>query len=65
MGIITAIGFIKRRLNERSTWVAIGAGCAGAAALTSPFNWIAFAVGIIGALVPDADIDKNVEHSHA
>ena len=56
MGILTFLSYIKKRLNERSTWVSISAGVAGAAALSSPFSWIAMGVGIIGALVPDGGV---------
>ena len=44
--------FLKARLEERSTWAAIVAGISGAAVLPSPFNWLAIAAAIIGALVP-------------
>ena len=50
------IQYIKTRLNERSTWIAISAGIAGASALASPFSWLALAVGVIGALVPDGEV---------
>ena len=52
------ISFIRSRLNERSTWVAMGAGIAGASTLASPFSWLALAVGVIGALLPDGKLDE-------
>lgn len=51
-----AIEYIKRRLNERSTWLLIGAGIAGAAALVWPWSAIAAVVAVIGALVPDGGV---------
>jgi hypothetical protein len=48
------IGYLRRRLEERSTWVALGAAVAGAAALPSPYSWIAIGIGIIGTLLPSS-----------
>jgi hypothetical protein len=50
--------YIKHRANERSTWMLIGTGIAGAAALSAPWSYIAAIIGLIAALVPDADIGK-------
>jgi hypothetical protein len=47
-----ALAYLKARLDERSTWVAITAAVAGAAALPSPYSWLAIGAGVIGALVP-------------
>jgi len=47
------VSFIRDRLDERSTWLLIGAGCTAAAALAWPWNLISFVVAVIGALVPD------------
>jgi len=41
---------------ERSTWMLIGASVTAAAALSWPWNLISFAVGVIGALVPDGSV---------
>ena len=46
------IEYLNARFAERSTWAAIGASIAGAAALPSPFNYGMIAVGVIGTLVP-------------
>ena len=46
------IRYLQRRLKERSTWAAIGAGVTGAAVLPWPWSLIASAVAVIGALVP-------------
>ena len=44
--------YLKRRLEERSTWAAIGVGITAAAALAWPWNVALLAAAIIGALVP-------------
>jgi len=44
--------YFKRRLEERSTWAAIGVGITGAAALPWPWNIALLAAAILGALVP-------------
>ena len=44
--------YLKDRLDERSTWVGIGAAITGAAALSSPFSWLAIATGTVAVLVP-------------
>ena len=46
------LSYIKARLAERTTWLAIGAGVTGAAALASPWSYAFVAVGFIGAIVP-------------
>jgi hypothetical protein len=50
--IKTAIQYVKRRLDEKSTWAAIGVGLTGAAALSPPWNFLFIAVAVIGTLVP-------------
>ena len=50
------MSYVRRRLNERSTWMLIGAGVGGAAALVSPWSYIAAIVGIIAAMVPDGAV---------
>lgn len=51
--------YIKARLGERSTWLLIGAGIAGAAALVWPWSAIAAVVAVIGALVPDGSVKSS------
>jgi len=46
--------YLRARLDERSTWVAIGAGIGVAAALPWPWSLVSAIVGVIAALVPDA-----------
>ncbi|MDE2103186.1 MAG: hypothetical protein KGL39_38425 [Patescibacteria group bacterium] len=53
------IAYLKDRLDERSTWAAIGAAVTGAAALQSPYSWLAIAVGIIGTLIPTKSKDTE------
>ena len=50
------IAYIRARLQERSTWLLIGTGVAGAAALASPWSYVAAAIGVIAALVPDGPL---------
>ena len=44
--------YLKQRLEERSTWAAIGVGITAAATLAWPWNAALLAVAMIGALVP-------------
>lgn len=53
MSLKTTVSYLRARLDERSTWLLIGAAVTAAAALSWPWNAISFAVGVIGALVPD------------
>jgi len=46
------ISYIKKRLAEKGTYVSIGAGVTGAAALSSPWSYVFLAVGILGVLAP-------------
>jgi hypothetical protein len=46
------IAYLRRRLEERSTWAAIGAAVTGASVLVTPYSWIVIAAGVIGVLVP-------------
>lgn len=50
------IGFIRSRLNERSTWLLFGAGVAAAAELREPWSYVAMAVSVIAALIPDGAV---------
>ena len=52
------IAYLRKRLNERSTWLLIGAGIAGAAALVWPWSLVAAIVAVIGALVPDGAVNE-------
>jgi hypothetical protein len=50
------IAFIRSRLNERSTWLLIGTGIAGAAALPWPWSAASCVVAVIAALLPDGPV---------
>lgn len=52
--MLKLVSYLKARLGEKSTWVAIGIGVTGAAALVIPWSYIFIAVAVIGALVPTA-----------
>ncbi len=47
-----ALGYLKARLAERSSWAGIGTAIVGGSALASPFNWLAIGAGVIATLVP-------------
>ncbi|MBD3762574.1 hypothetical protein [Rhizorhabdus sp.] len=47
--------YIKKRLNERSTWAAIGVAVTAGAALSTPYSWIVIGAGVIGVLIPSPD----------
>lgn len=46
------IEYLKARLEERSTWAAIGGAVVGGATLPSPYSWLAIGAGVIASLVP-------------
>ena len=46
------IGYLKRRLAEKTTWASIAVAVTGAAALPSPYSWIIIGLGICGVLAP-------------
>jgi len=50
--VIAAIGYIKARLAERSTWASVVLAITGGAALPDPYSWLAIGAGVIGTLVP-------------
>ena len=50
--MLKLLSYLKARLEEKSTWAAIGIGVTGAAALVIPWNYVFIAVAVIGALVP-------------
>lgn len=52
------IRYIRTRLNERSFWIAMGAGVTAASALDHPWGAIFLATAAIAALVPDGPVKK-------
>ena len=57
--IKSGIGFIKARLEERSTWIWIGTAVAGASSLPKPWNYFSLAVGVIAGMCPNKDEHDN------
>jgi uncharacterized membrane protein len=54
---MTAIRYLKARLKERSSWVAIVGAITVASALSWPWDVAAAAAGVIGVLVPEGHDD--------
>lgn len=50
---MSVLRYLKARLEERSTWLLIGTGVTGAAALEWPWSLVVALVGVAAALVPD------------
>ena len=57
--MLKLISYLKARLNERSTFAAIGAGVTGAAALSPPWSYAFIGVAVLGALVPTGGQDND------
>lgn len=53
--IIGTVRYIKARLKERSSWVAIVGAITAASYLTFPWDIVAATCGIIGVMVPEGD----------
>jgi len=53
-----AIGYVKARLSEHSTWVGLGVAVAAASALPTPWNIISFGVGFMASMVPDGKVGQ-------
>ena len=51
--------YLKARLNERSSWVAISAAIAAASALPFPWDIASAIVGTLAVLVPDGEVKKS------
>lgn len=50
------LAFVRKRLNERSTWLLIGTGIAAASALPWPWSLASFVTAVIAALLPDGPV---------
>lgn len=48
------IGYVRRRLGERSTWMGFFGLMAPVAGMPSPWCWLALVMGVAGVLIPDA-----------
>lgn len=57
--MLKLVSYLEARLEEKSTWAAIGVGVAAGAALLVPRNYIFIAVAVIGALVPTKRIEPD------
>lgn len=57
--MLKIVSYLKARLEEKSTWAAIGIGVTGAAALVIPWNYVFIAVAVIGALIPTKGIEPD------
>lgn len=51
-----AIAYLRARLDERSTWLLIGAAVTGAEALKWPWSLVSVIVGTVAALTPDGPL---------
>lgn len=49
----TFVAFVRKRLGERSTLMALGVAVTGASALMHPWDFVFVALGVIGVLMPD------------
>lgn len=52
------LSYLKKRLGERSSWVAIVAAFTAASMLDWPWDVAAAVAGVIGVLVPDGPVKK-------
>jgi hypothetical protein len=50
--MVKTLEYLKARMGEKGTWLAVAAGVTGAAALASPWSYVFVAVAVIGALCP-------------
>lgn len=50
--------YIKKRLNERSTWMLFTAGVASAAALVWPWSLVFAILSVVAAFVPDGEMSN-------
>lgn len=51
--------FLRSRLNERSTWLLVGAAIPAAASLPWPWSLVSMLVATIAALVPDGSVKRD------
>ncbi|KFG91738.1 hypothetical protein BV98_000596 [Sphingobium herbicidovorans NBRC 16415] len=50
---MSAVRWLRSRLQERSTFVGIGTAIGAASILPSPWSWLSLVAGTIAALIPD------------
>jgi len=51
--------FLRVRLNERSTWVSLGAGVTAASVLPPPWSFVLMAIAVIGVVLPDGPVSDR------
>jgi hypothetical protein len=56
VSVKTTLSYLRRRLNERSTYLFITGAMGSVAVLPKPFNWIGFIILAIAAFVPDGPV---------
>lgn len=50
---MSALRWLRSRLQERSTFVGIGTAIGAASVLPAPWSWLSLVVGTLAALIPD------------
>lgn len=50
------IAWIKARLSERSTWLALSAGAVAGASLDPPWSYVAAVAAFMAAAIPDGPV---------
>jgi hypothetical protein len=56
VSVRSTISYLRRRLNERSTYLFITGAMGSVAVLPKPFNWIGFIILAVAAFVPDGEV---------
>jgi hypothetical protein len=51
--LMHSLSYLKARLGEGSTWVAIGGTVAAISALSPPWSYVGLGCGIMAAMVPN------------
>lgn len=54
--MLTVIQYIKRRLNERSTYIALSAAALAGSALSPPWSYVGAVAAFMAALLPDGPV---------
>lgn len=55
------VAYVRARLLEKSTWVGVSAGVAGAAALAPPWSYVTVAIAVVMALLPTTTTSEQSE----
>lgn len=62
--VARSIGFLKARLSERSTYLAITGGMVPLAVLPAPWSYIGFGLCVAGAMTPQAPHQEDNQCPH-